>query len=101
MARAGDSATAARRPSQQRADARIGAPRQLLSRETGVAPCAPARRLYEEGRVVNGVGAAGAGAFRAVGGGERRSSLSMKKGGLSMALVLRVLVPFGLWVVAS
>ena len=32
-------------------------------------------RLYEEGRVVNGVGAVGVGAFRVVGGGERRSSL--------------------------
>jgi hypothetical protein len=54
---------AADRPTQQRADARTGAPRQLLCREAGVAPCAPgcpqrasdagpggARRLAEEER---------------------------------------------------
>jgi hypothetical protein len=33
--------TAGRRPSQQRADARTGAPRQLLYREAGVSPDAP------------------------------------------------------------
>jgi hypothetical protein len=38
-------------------------------------PPAAASRLYEEGRVVNGVDAVGVGAFRVAGGGERRSSL--------------------------
>ena len=34
----------AARPTEQRADAQSVAPRQLLSREAGVSPCAPARR---------------------------------------------------------
>jgi hypothetical protein len=46
-----------------------------------VSTCAPARRLYEEGRVVNGVDAVRVGAFRAAGGGERRSSLYGLLGG--------------------
>ena len=44
--RDGITTAAASRPSQQRADARTGAPRQLLCGEAGVSPCAPARRPY-------------------------------------------------------
>ena len=38
------------RPSQQRAEARTGAPRQLLCGEAGLSPCAPARRPYRGAR---------------------------------------------------
>jgi len=41
------------RPTQQRAGAPSGAPGLLRCQEAGVSPCAPGRRLYEGGRVVN------------------------------------------------
>ena len=41
-------ATAPIRPTQQPADARASAPTQLLCREAGVSPCAPARRPGRE-----------------------------------------------------
>jgi hypothetical protein len=41
---------AAFRPTEQRMDARSGAPRRLVSREAGVSPCAPARRPFRASR---------------------------------------------------
>jgi hypothetical protein len=45
-ARSGRRAAVESRPSQQRADTRTGAPRQLLCREAGVPPSAPAPRPF-------------------------------------------------------